>query len=258
LVSRVAIGAAVALTRMNYEIDIRRTQFHVIENDFKMRVTPEREYITARDNLKIAESKIRTAEASIARMREDYRNLPVEYANLRILESQVQMKDAEADLTQLKEKLAAFGSIPVAGSTADPDDEAWTKLRQRLLGADTAEFDVLKPASRPAFPTSSNRKMLTALGLAAPLFCAYLLLAFIDHWRNPVRVGVDIIPYHASNRVVPHSESALLAVRIQQWISGDSHHGQNSNGEEVPLRRGVIVDPPSKSIPRPNDDFLSS
>jgi hypothetical protein len=207
---------------------------------------------TARAVLRAAEKTVRLARETVARKQEEYRNLPLEFANMRIVEQSVQLREAQADFNRLNAKLESFGPLPPGASTEDPNDEEWTRLRQRLLGNDSPEFDILKAATKPPYPSSSNRKVLTALGVAIPLIVVFLFLSYFDH-RNGVieRDQPHVEVSNVGKTTTVSRESALLKLRFQQWLV--------DSGKSRPALPAHVADKNDKQ-PRANtsDDHTSS
>ena len=111
----------------------------------------------------------------------------------------------------------------------DPADEEWSRLRLQLLGPDNPEFSILKPATAPAYPNVSNRKMLTALGFAVPFGLMYLMVAGYDRLRTIRPRPLNGVAESPSDSVwdelnqdapAPTEESALIKARVHQWLNG--------------------------------------
>lgn len=184
----------------------------------------------------ISQEKIKEAKKHLEVQREEYRKLPIDYAEMRILELEVQNKEYASSLKSLVEMNAA---PPEAAAS----NEEWRKLRMRLLGSDNAEFAIIKPAAMPPFATASNRKMLTLAGFVVPMLVVFLALAYYD--ESSGRRAADA---EREGRIIPptgpvnagggsRAESALLSVRIQQWIVNDTVAMQDEPVKNVPDER---------------------
>jgi hypothetical protein len=216
------------------------------EEHLRARIIPELELLESRRQLHDIRESIKLSEGEIRRLEDRYREVPIEYANARILELQVKKTEAEIDLKLLQEKNAAALARRVGVLDLDPQDDEWAKLRQRLIGPDSPEFEVIKAAAQPSQPAGSNRKVLTLAAAGGPLALAFLAVAYLDH-RRARRVPTVYQPAGERTGYPPaRDESALLSMRIQQWIQG---RPGESNRMPEPPKHDFIVEPakPAKS-----------
>jgi len=210
------------------------------EDHLRARIIPELELLESRRQLHDVRESIKLSEGEIRRLEDRYREVPIEYANSKMLELQVKKTEAELDLKLLQEKNAAALARRVAVLELDPQDDEWAKLRQRLIGPDSPEFEVIKAAAQPSQPAGSNRKLLTLAAAGGPLALVYLSLAYFDH-RRMRRLPTVYQPVGERSGYPPaRDESALLSVRIQQWIQG--RPGESHRLPEPP-KRDIVVEP---------------
>lgn len=210
------------------------------EEHLRARIIPELELLEARRQLHDVRESIKLSEDEIRRLEDRYREVPIEYANSKLLELQVKKTEAELDLKLLQDKSVSALAKRIPVLDIDPQDDEWAKLRQRLIGPDSPEFEVIKVASQPSQPAGSNRKVLTLAAAGGPFALVFLSLAYLDH-RRSVRSAAVIRPMpDRTGFPTGRDESALLSVRIQQWIQG--RPGVSDELPEPPTR-DVIVEP---------------
>jgi hypothetical protein len=238
------------------ELETKIAKLRRLERHYEQRIATQLEVIDAAAEVRTLQEQIKINEKQIQTLEENYRKVPVEYANSRIVELETQKLLAEQDLKLMQKKAAEAKERGISILDVDPGDHEWAKLRQRILGADSPEFEVIKPAAWPSSPSTSNRKLLTMVGAAAPLSIAFLLMSFYDHVRGhrPKNAGPVRSAHPPSTAPMSgpfRDESALLSVRIQQWIVGD----RNTNQPGHPAERIVIDRDPE--APRRSDEHLA-
>jgi hypothetical protein len=215
-----------------------------LERHYDLKIATHLEVVDAAADVRTLQEQIKINDQQIKTLEDNYRKVPIEYANSRKIDLETQKVIAEQDLKLIEKKSTEAKERGISILEIDPQDGEWSKLRQRILGADSSEFVVIKEASWPSSPTSSNRKALTLVGAAIPLVTVVLLLGFVDH-RRKIRTNSTVgAPIEALAPETPLSppfrdESALLSLRIQQWIAGDSNSKLRS--DQPPDR--VVIQP---------------
>lgn len=225
------------------ELENKIGKLRRLERHYQLKIATELEVLDASSEVRTLQDQIKINEQQIKTLEDNYRKVPVEYANSRVIELQTQKVIAEQDLKMMQKKAADAKAQGISVLDVDPTDPEWAKLRQRFLGADSPEFEVIKQAAWPSSPSTSNRKVLSLIGMAAPMSMAFLLLSFYDHVRGTRTANTNPIQIERGRptpAVAPpfRDESALLSVRIQQWIVGDRH----PNNDSTPSGR-LIIDP---------------
>lgn len=174
-------------------LKIKKIELAEAESLLQKRAIPSADVTKIEREVAVLQSQLQTNQEYIANTERKYREVPLEFFDSKITDLKSQRTTAELDLKLLASKLDAARKQNISPMEIDSHDEDWVKLRTKLLGPDNPEFEVIKQPTAPAFPTVSNRKMLTLGGALAPLGVIYLLLAFTDMLRGAGRAKGNIV-----------------------------------------------------------------
>lgn len=226
------------------DLESKKAKLRRIEEHYRLKIATYLEVVDAEAEVRTLQGQIAINERQIETLEDNYRRVPLEYASSRVIDLRTQKVIAEQELKLIEAKTAEAKERGITLLEVGNDDPDWLKLRKRILGADSPEFEVFKPLSWPASPSNSNRKVLTVVGAATPLIFIVLLLGLVDRLRGihtPVEVGARIESVAPETPVSApfRDESALLSVRIQQWIVDKP----NANGHADSPSGRMVIEP---------------
>ncbi|MBX7105261.1 MAG: hypothetical protein K1X57_14355 [Gemmataceae bacterium] len=185
---------------------LKQTEYVEAEKLLQQRAIPAIDLTKIEREVAVLKSQIQTNEEYITTTERKYREVPLEYFDSKITDLKSQRTTAELDLKLLLAKIEAARTRNVSPVDVDPEDDEWTKLRTKLMGPDNPEFEIIKPATAPAFATVSNRKMLSLGAAAGPLGLIFLILAFIDRRSTTNLVPAPMVGPPTSSYRLPKAE----------------------------------------------------
>jgi len=135
------------------------------------------EYEKAKNALELAKLRVENIQRQIRDADEERRLIPVEFTGEQLVKLDHDTKELATVLAAL-EKWQRQNANPSAEPELAPDE--MNRLVQQFVGVDESEFKVDTRALGSPYPSSSNRKLLTAVAFACPMVLVFFVTAIRD------------------------------------------------------------------------------